>query len=181
VSLPEQRALDRRSLLQSAVLLVGGALAGVASPGWAATSGFFTPAQFALVDEIAEGIIPRTDTPGARDAGVAKALDQLMVAWASKARQDEFRGMLAEFDGKAAAEAGAPFLKLPAERRQAFLAGYDRRHGFINPTYRRFKELVLTLYYLSEIGATQELRYELVPGKWEPSVPVTPDTRAWAI
>jgi hypothetical protein len=25
-----------------------------------------------------------------------------------------------------------------------------------------------------------ELRYELVPGVWEPSIPITPATRSWA-
>ena len=45
---------------------------------------------------------------------------------------------------------------------------------------RRFKELVLTLYYLSQPGATRELRYEHTPGKWEPSIEIGPDTRAWA-
>lgn len=35
-------------------------------------------------------------------------------------------------------------------------------------------------YYYSQVGATQELRYELVPGAWEPSVPITAATRAWA-
>jgi len=38
----------------------------------------------------------------------------------------------------------------------------------------------MTGYYLSEPGATQELRYELVPGVWEPAVKMGPDTRAWA-
>ena len=46
------------------------------------------------------------------------------------------------------------------------------------PSSRR---LVFALYYLSEAGATQELRYEHVPGAWEPSIPVTADTRGWAI
>ena len=50
-----------------------------------------------------------------------------------------------------------------------------------DPAYGKFKALVLALYYLSEAGATQELRYEHVPGAWEPSLPVTADTRGWAI
>jgi gluconate 2-dehydrogenase gamma chain len=49
-----------------------------------------------------------------------------------------------------------------------------------NEPYRKLKELVLTAYYWSEAGATQELRYELAPGVWEPRVPVTSATRTWA-
>jgi hypothetical protein len=39
----------------------------------------------------------------------------------------------------------------------------------------------MTAYYLSEVGATQELRYELVPGSFQGGIPVGPDTRAWAV
>ena len=47
--------------------------------------------------------------------------------------------------------------------------------------YIRLKDLVLTTYYLSEPGATQELRYELIPGVWEASMPLDEDRRAWAV
>ena len=36
---------------------------------------FFTPAQFQLVDRLAEMIIPADDTPGAKEAGVAEFID----------------------------------------------------------------------------------------------------------
>ena len=32
-------------------------------------------------------------------------------------------------------------------------------------------------YYTSEAGATQELRYTLVPGRWDPDVPLKPGDR----
>ena len=38
--------------------------------------------------------------------------------------------------------------------------------------YGKFKYLVLLGYYHSEIGATQELRYELVPGAWRSCLPL---------
>jgi hypothetical protein len=44
--------------------------------------------------------------------------------------------------------------------------------------YAKLKELIVVLYYYSEPALTKELVYEHVPGKWEPSVPVTPATRA---
>jgi hypothetical protein len=49
-----------------------------------------------------------------------------------------------------------------------------------NPDYYKLKDLLVTAYYMSEPGATQELRYEHIPGAWEPSIPLTKDTRAWA-
>ncbi|MET0251882.1 MAG: gluconate 2-dehydrogenase subunit 3 family protein [Novosphingobium sp.] len=46
-----------------------------------------------------------------------------------------------------------------------------------DPAYLKLKELIVTLYYVSEAGLTQELTYEHAPGKWQPSIPVTAATR----
>jgi len=46
-----------------------------------------------------------------------------------------------------------------------------------DPTYAKLKELIVVLYYYSEPALTQELPYEHSPGQWNPSVPVTPETR----
>ena len=77
------------------------------------------------------------------------------------------------------AAAGVVLPGAPAQIEAA--RSFDAAQMTADPVYRRFKELVLTLYYLSQPGATRELRYEHVPGKWEPSIEVGPDTRAWAV
>jgi hypothetical protein len=46
-----------------------------------------------------------------------------------------------------------------------------------DPGYNRVKELIVVLYYISEVALTQELTYEHAPGEWQPSIPVTPATR----
>ena len=35
----------------------------------------------------------------------------------------------------------------------------------------------MVLYYQSEVALTTELTYEHAPGKWQPSIPLTPETR----
>jgi len=167
--------LDRRALLRSAILLVGGTLAsGIAVPALAATetARFFTPDEFRVVAEFAEIVIPRTDTPGAKDAGVPEALDGLMANWASESRKAEFRSLVGRIAAAGVVTPGAP-PQIDLARR------FDAAQMAADPVYRRFKELVLTLYYMSEAGATRELRYQHTPGKWEASIPVGPDTRAW--
>ena len=52
--------------------------------------------------------------------------------------------------------------------------------NYANPGYGRIKELAVTLYYLSEPGATEELHYELVPGHWIASAPIGEIGRTWA-
>jgi hypothetical protein len=174
--------MTRRALLRDAVALVGGVATALPIDLWANSPGaprFFDEAQFALLDEVCEIIIPQTDTPGARGAGVPAALDSLMREWASGEHQQQFRALLKEFDARAIAAGGKTLLQLAPSQRVEVVSAYDAEH-FRAPPYSIFKSLVLKLYYFSEIGATQELRYEHVPGVWEPAVKITPETRTWA-
>jgi len=77
---------------------------------------------------------------------------------------------------------GASFVELPPERRHEVVRGFDEdRAGRQDPPYAKFKYLVLAGYYLSEVGATQELRYELIPGAWRACVPFSEIGRATAV
>ena len=178
-------ALDRRALLRNAILLVGGSIAGVPGEllGQTATpSRFFAPARFATLAEISEIMLPPTDTPGAKEAGVPEALDALMANWASATRKRQFRDLIAEIDGRAFIAGRTTLSGLPKAQRIELVRAYDaEKMAAGNQVYGKFKELVLTLFYLSEAGATKELRYELIPGKFEPWTEMAPDTRAWAV
>ena len=184
-------AMDRRALLRSAILLVGGSLAGLpgealAQAAEAATDAaparFFNPLQFATLAETADIIIPRTDTPGAKDAGVPEEFDKLMINWASDERKRQFTALLEDLNKAAMLAGGAPLPALAPAKRVEVVRAFDaEKLRSWSPVYVKFKELVLTLYYLSEAGATKELRYELIPGKWEPWTEVSSDTRAWAV
>jgi hypothetical protein len=178
-STDELPGLDRRSLIRNAILLVGGGVAAASGSGLAAAAPkaarFFAPAQMAVLAEVVDIIIPRTDTPGAKDAGVPQAFDGLMINWASAQHQAQFNALVEEM-------AGLGLLKLPKAQRIEAVRKLDaEKLAAWDETYVRFKDLVLTLYYLSEAGATKELRYELIPGKWEPSIELAPDQRSWAV
>ena len=176
--------LGRRQFLANALLAIG--VAGAAFPGWTrleaaarAKAPFLDPARSAILDALAETILPRTDTPGARDAGVPARIDMLLTTWASPQTRVDFARVLDEVDAAARAHDPKGLAVLPAAKQLEVVAAYDGAK-MQDAGYRKLKGLVLALYYLSEPGATQELRYEHVPGAWEPSVPVTADTRAWA-
>jgi hypothetical protein len=179
LSLDDLPGLDRRALMRHAILLVGGSVA-AASPAAALSQKaakqkrFFTPAQFAVLSEYAETVIPRTSSPGAKDAGVPESIDALMRNWASRERQAQFRTLMEKIGGTG-------FMKMNAKSRLAFVQRFDDEQLTASePSYVKFKELLLTTYYLSEEGATKELRYELIPGKFEGFNELASDTPAWA-
>jgi gluconate 2-dehydrogenase gamma chain len=115
-------------------------------------------------------IIPKTDTPGAKEALVNRFIDRLLGA-ETPARQREFLGSLAYLDGESMARYGDAFRHLPAES-QAELLGYLAYPHSLGtwgseatgefPGHAHFshlKDWISRAFYGSEIGA-RELGYE---------------------
>jgi hypothetical protein len=187
VTSAEHGQLNRRALLLGAVVLLGGAAAlsrFTRKPAGAASAGGMTlgAEQFALLEQVTEVMIPATDTPGAIAAGVPAFIRQMLEEWASISSRTEVVAVLEAIEKHAWAKYGAAFVELPPERRHEVVRGFDGEHvSRQDPGYAKFKYLVLVGYYQSEIGATQELRYELVPGAWRPCVPFSEIGRATAV
>lgn len=195
--------MDRRSLLEGALLLLGvTATAGFSPEAFAKAAASpkptLAPAQFALLSAVADTIVPRTDTPGAVDARVPAKFDALLVNWAAPKRRTELTGALTAIDAVAREKEGKSFVDLTPEARKALLLAHDaaalktvpRREkltgmqammagpSVADPAYAKLKELIVVLYYYSEEALTTELTYEHSPGDWTPSVKATPETHA---
>jgi gluconate 2-dehydrogenase gamma chain len=179
--------LDRRALLLGAVFLLGGAAALTrftrkAGGGSGAPGAGLSGDQFMLLEQVADTMIPGTDTPGALAAGVPLFVRDMLTDWASAGTRTEILGVLDSIERQAWAQFGAAFLELSADRRLGVLRRYDEDAlGRQDPAYTKFKYLVLVGYYQSEVGATEELRYELVPGAWRSCLPLTEVGRASAV
>jgi hypothetical protein len=187
VSEPSNHKLNRRAMLLGAVLLVGG---GAALTRFARKSEIFggnmprafSAEQFALLEQVCEVIIPTTDTPGAIAAGVPAFMRQMLEEWGTESSRVEIAGVLEAIEKRGWSKFGAAFLELTPDRRLDVLSALDaERLAAKDPAYAKFKHLVLVGYYQSEIGATRELRYELVPGAWRSCVPLSEIGRASAV
>lgn len=132
-----------------------------------------TPAQLEQVATIADAIIPRTDTPGARDAGVHRFIDTMLAEYYTSAERDHFVTGLADVQQRARQSGNFT----------ATLEQLDREaHAQRTPTFfRMMKELTILGYYTSQPGATKELRYVQVPGRYDGCVPFPANGRAWAV
>ena len=170
--------LNRRALLAGAVFLLGGAAALTRfarptgdKPG---TGPVLTAEQFALLERVSEIIVPATDTPGAIGAGVPEFIREMLAEWGSAATRADIAGVLVAIEQQAWSRFGMAFLEMPPEQRFIVVKEFDAaRIGAHDGAYRKFKWLVLIGYYHSEIGATHELRFELVPGAWRACLPLT--------
>jgi gluconate 2-dehydrogenase gamma chain len=201
IPLPE---MERRSLLQSLALLLGvAALPANALAAARKSNGKqgLSVDQFSLLSAIADTMIPATDTPGAVAVGVPRLLDKMLANWASPSRRLALIGAMSEIDTLALTSDKKGYARLDPARRKALLLDHDKaalKPGpppkeklsallamvagppVANPAYLKLKELVITLYYASEVALTQELIYEHVPGKFVPSLKATPETRPFA-
>ncbi|MEM9998684.1 MAG: gluconate 2-dehydrogenase subunit 3 family protein [Bacteroidota bacterium] len=137
----------------------------------------------ALVDQV----IPATDTPGAAEAGVPAFVDKILSEWAEPDERQGFLDGLAAFDARATEEHGAAFAGLDAPTKQALVEAIDAETYAPDappadppPFFRMVKELTVVGYYTSRIGATEELRWNPAPGRWNPDLSLTDEMRAWA-
>lgn len=198
----EPYAIDRRALIQRLGLLLGATalpLDAFAAPAKKAKP-FLAAPRFKLLEAVADTIVPATDTPGAIAAEVPARLDTMLTHWASPATRTAVVEALDRIDVAARAQTGKNFAALSATERDAVLRPHDiaalqkaappadapkAGNPFAATTYvadqgyLKLKELVLALYYYSEIASSTELLYEHVPGKFEPSIKLTPQSRPY--
>lgn len=154
-----------------------------------AANALFNQSEIALLDEIADSILPETSTPGARAAGVGPFI-ALMVADAYYANDQQiFRLGLKDLQARCMAMHGAQFQEITPSQRLMLLQELDAEQYQYMRTrdanapahyFRMLKELSLLGYFTSEIGCTQARRYLETPARFDPCVPYGPAEKAWA-
>lgn len=126
---------------------------------------FFTAAEFAMVDELSELIIPTDEhSPGAREAKVAEYIDgELAQTWDEKLKP-EWRAGLKLIDQLSTEMHGRNFMKSSHGERIAVLTRVSANET--NPQkpeetfFVELKSRIAHAYYTSKIGIRQELEYK---------------------
>lgn len=173
--------LDRRSALSMAAGL-GSTLAALSIP-LAFGVASCTPASKsrenhnALVLTLLSIVIPNTKTPGAGNQANSEFIIRAVEAGLMGVADDTIDLLAADLDRRA----GMVFLNLSQARAESIVAQLDKdvfAGGSARPSpWRTVKALILMSYYTSEAGASQELRYEFVPGRFDPDIVIDPDWR----
>lgn len=171
-------AVERISLILGSALstqLTAGLMGQVLNEG---SSVKVSDAQKTLLAEVADVIIPTTDTPGAKAAGVQEFIVRLIRDCYVIEEQKAFYAGLAKFDSASQSAHRKGFVDLNVEQQNAIVRDAVKTNKVF---FKHLKQLTVTGYFISEIGATQALEYLPVPGKFEGDVPMKPGQKAWAI
>ena len=182
--------LNRREAFGGLMFAAAG-LAGL-TPTYAVAQGALAPlswkpvaltaAQAQTLDAAAEAIMPATDTPGAREAGVARSIDAWVGSFCTQADAAKIRGALDRLDADAKAAGAASFAAATPAQRTAVLARIDAEPAPVGgkAPFGLLKEYVTVAFFTSRPGATKTLRYEANPGAYRGCIPVSQIGRTWA-
>jgi len=135
----------------------------------------FTPRQGELATTIADAIIPTTDTPGARAAGVGPFIDFMVDQTFDAEALDRFLAGLDEIDSRSLRTVGVTFLEATDAQRNSVLATMEVEAVALRLEddnsqphfFAMIKELTLFGYYTSEVGMTEELGWRMIPGSYD--------------
>jgi hypothetical protein len=213
--------LNRRDALQRVSLMLGGAISiptiaaildGCKSTTDAANANFALSADYkTLLSELAEVIIPKTNTPGAKEAGVGPFIEKMLKDCYSSIQQEHFQKGLAEVETQAK-KIGGSYVSLAADKKievmkvmrdlakkeaeasETKAKQMDVESGLTKqdqkkkneveipvPFFNLLRELTTFGYFTSEPGATKALNHIPIPGRFEGCIKITPETKAYAL
>src|SRR5262249_19482860 len=162
-----------------------------------------TAEQREMISQLAELILPKTDTPGAIEAGVPGFIDQIVSRWYTPAERRIFVAGLARLEAFCSRTWGKPLTAgdppqqktaLPPEGQAAAVYMQGQHSNTTgapshrireapdeqSPFFYKLKLLTVLGYYTSEVGSQQELSYNPVPGRYEGDFDFSKVGRQWS-
>jgi hypothetical protein len=117
---------------------------------------FFSNSEYAMVERLADIIIPSDNTPGAKEAGVAEFID--FMVWSDPTPKYPFRMGLAWLNAHSERMLGKKFMEITPAQQTSLLEplGFKDKARRGEEDGRRFfqlmREFTVTGFYTSEIG-----------------------------
>jgi gluconate 2-dehydrogenase gamma chain len=203
--------MNRREFLQCTAILVSGASA--SQLGFALSEeqqvylasapdynkgkvNYLTPAQRKIIAAMAEVVIPRTDTPGAIDAGVPNFIELMASDWFNEQESAIFSAGIKAMEEQVPSVYGKPFDQLDAAQQLEIMEELEAQASgsswyeygnvqreFISdaPFICQVKELTIWGFFTSEVGSTQVLRYDPMPMAFDGNTPLSLQDSSWAL
>ncbi len=150
--------------------------------------GAFDSAAIELLAEIAETILPETDTPGAKAAGVGPFIALMVTDTYAPSEQQIFMEGLSAIEAESQQAHNNSFVDLSPEQRLAIAERLDREQYEARQSdsdapphyFRMLKELTVLGFFTSEAAYRDVLEYVETPGRYDGNRDLTPDVRMFA-
>ncbi len=146
-----------------------------------------------MLSELAETIIPATNTPGAKDARVGEFIYEMLIDCADVRAQNKFLYGLEDLEDYCHSRYDHSFMSCTIPQREEALIHFEqkgkRRSGIIGKVqhkllgdsfFETLKNYTVIGYATSMQGATQGFAYDYIPGAFDANVPLKPGQRSWA-
>lgn len=192
--------MDRRESVKRVALLMGGAISATTmtfvvnscnGPSKEAemVEGLFSSDEQTLISELAESIIPKTETPGAKEAQVPEFISMMLEECYPADFQEHFKQGLNNLEQHCQQQFKNTFAQLDEDQKTQMLTAVESEafgpdSKFADGKqhyYRTFKELTMLGFFSSEQGATQTLEYVAIPGQYDGCIDLEPNQKTWAI
>jgi hypothetical protein len=132
--------------------------------------------QQELISELSETIIPRTDTPGAKDTSTHLFVLKMLDDCTAKEDQEKFVKGISAFEKLAKSKFDQPFVKCTQPQKEEllkYLINDKQAPEDAVSFYSSMKKLTVQGYMTSQYYLTNVRVYKLVPGKFYGCLPVT--------
>ncbi|WP_158795389.1 gluconate 2-dehydrogenase subunit 3 family protein [Pedobacter sp. L105] len=189
--------MDRRTTIKSIIVVAYVGLSSFSFYKWIALNSAIDIQSLdqkkSLIAELGEVIIPRTDTPGAKDAKVEEYTIRMIKYCTERISQHNFLNGLNDLEVYVQKNYKRDFAACTEKEKIAVLQHFEDKSVFkvkvlnkINnkffgiPFFVRLKQLTTEGYCISELGATKGLAYDYIPHMYQPCIPLTKDQKSWA-
>jgi hypothetical protein len=134
-----------------------------------------TSEQEELIPDLAQSIIPGTNTPGAIETHVPEFMARIVDDCFTQSEQQKFTSGLGKFEVYLSS-LNANLGGMKQSERDALLNKLEDGKGGLDPEvvefYNNFKKLAIRGYTTSEYYMTEVQHYKMIPGKYKGCVPV---------
>jgi len=146
-----------------------------------------------LISILTDLILPRTETPGAKDANVSETLIKIVENCFDSKSQQTFINGLYDIEEYTKSTYGILFKDCTINIQNTILQKFEKKEqinirviskiknklfglGF----FSILKELTVECFFTSEIGATNALNYDYIPGKYIGCLNIPSNQKCWA-
>lgn len=178
--------MDRRELLKMIALATGSVviggeffLSGCKNPATKPVS-LLTADDITFLDEVAETILPKTKTPGAKDAETGLFMSRMVNDCYEVKDQNVFMDGIRKLDEACKKAHGHGFISATVEQRTDLLKILDaeakkynkeKKDDEPNHYFTMMKQLALLGYFTSKPALTESFDYVPTPGKYDGAYP----------